>query len=548
MLKKIFLLSLVAALTACGGDDNVGPEPLPQPRPAPSPPPTPTPEPAPVTNLVNNGDIENATVGDTGIGEGVAGNWNLQLGGDADATYTVVDSPVHGGEKAIQVEVTAVGGNVWEPQASNNFQAPVGTFTASAWVDGTPGATVNFIVQLPVDPWTRLGEQSVTLDDTEGEFQEITFDITSDAEQQLQAAVHVGYPENAGATVVFDDIAVLAEGVAAPTNLVSNAGFESGNAGDTSAPSWSNQLGAAATVVTVVNTPVREGQNALQVNTTTVGANPWEPQVTNTFNLESGTYMASAWVDGPSGAQVSLVVQLPVEPWTRFNEQVVTLDANEGEYQQITFEFSTDVAVDDFNDQGQISLQSGYEGNDGTIIYWDDIYVGLPPPNSVSNGDFETGTVGDTGTGEGIVQGWNLLLGGDAAATYTLVDDPVQGGDKALEMAVTAVGALWEPQATNTFSLEAGTYIASAWVDGTPGTTVKYVVQIPIDPWSAFAELEAILDDTEGEFQQITFEFSTDTVPEFVDQAQLGLQAGYDAGATVIWDSVTITPASEPAE
>ncbi len=103
---------------------------------------------------------------------------------------------------------------------------------------------------------------------------------------------------------------------------------------------------------------------------TTLGTNPWDPQATNTFAAEAGDYVASVWVDGPSGADVNFVVQLPVDPWTRLGELETTLDATEGEFQEITFNFTVESAVDI-----QAALHGGYEGNVDAVIYWDGVVI-----------------------------------------------------------------------------------------------------------------------------------------------------------------------------
>lgn len=533
MLKKILLLGLVAALTACGGDKE---DPIPLDVPTVIPDDIPAP-PVPMVNAVTNGDFENATAGDTGTGGEVIAGWNLLLGGTADATYTVVDDPVNGGSNALEVAVTTPGANAWEPQATSNFTVPVGTHTISVWVDGTPGAMVKVVVQLPVDPWSGMGEMEGTLDDTEGEFQEITFEITSETEQELQIGLQAGLAGNEGATIVWDDVTVMVpEQSDIPANYIPNGGFELDTVGESGtgegnpAQQWNAQLGGtAAALYTIVATPVMEGVNALEMNITTVGTNPWEPQATSTFELPAGDYTASVWVDGDEGAEVTFAVQLPDDGYGDLGRQTLTLDGSEG-FQQLIFDITQETTQ-----RVQVGLLGGAPGNNGAMIYWDGATIAV---NFVANGGFESDTIGATGTGEGIADNWNLQVGGDAEASYEIVGDPVHRGANALEMTVTTVGANpWEPQATHTFELNAGTYTASAWVNGTPGAEITFAVQLPDDGYGDLGRQTLTLDNDEDTYEEITFEI----IQADPQRVQLGILGGAAGNGSVVYvDEVSI--------
>ena len=142
--------------------------------------------------------------------------------------------------------------------------------------------------------------------------------------------------------------------------------------------------------------------------------------------------------------------------------------------------------------------------------------IGTPPlapdANYAMNGSFEeseTGTV-DPNTD---TPGWNVTAGGTSAATFEVVEEGAQDGDKALKVTVTATGVnAYDVEAANEpIIVDAGTtYTYSIWAKAeTDGATAAFTVG---EGPPNYQEFGAIRDASlTTEWQQFTYEFTPDT-------------------------------------
>ncbi|HVF96169.1 MAG TPA: endo-1,4-beta-xylanase, partial [Flavisolibacter sp.] len=108
--------------------------------------------------------------------------------------------------------------------------------------------------------------------------------------------------------------------------------------------------------------------------------------------------------------------------------------------------------------------------------------------NLLSNGDLEAGT-GTSGPGTTLFTGWNLLLGGSAAGTFSAVAG--NGSTRALDVAITTAGA-------NAFDVQA---IGTAWtaVSGT-----QYRVSVDIKTSTAGGKVRLVNQNTQYQQSEIT--------------------------------------------
>ena len=105
-----------------------------------------------------------------------------------------------------------------------------------------------------------------------------------------------------------------------------------------------------------------------------------------------------------------------------------------------------------------------HENQNGNYLRSLTVGSGAGGPNLLPTGDFEGGT-GVSGTGSTLFTGWNVLVGGNSAGTYTAVAGNNSG--RALEAAVATPG-------TNAYDMQA---IGSAW-SATVGNQYKVSVDI----------------------------------------------------------------------
>ena len=106
-------------------------------------------------------------------------------------------------------------------------------------------------------------------------------------------------------------------------------------------------------------------------------------------------------------------------------------------------------------------------------------------PNLLSVGDFEAGT-GTTGTGSTLFTGWNVLVGGTSAGTFSAVAG--NGSTRALEANVTTPGA-------NAYDMQA---IGSNWT-----ATVGKQYKVSVDIKSSVANGKIRLVNQNNQYQQL---------------------------------------------
>lgn len=144
--------------------------------------------------------------------------WFLPVEGGSQATFEVITDPdyVHSGEKALQITITSLGANDWEPQAINSEFDVLDntTYTVSAWaktdVEGVRAHFTFGSLAPNYHEWGRVGSFPLTLD-----WQNVTFQITTrnpEPEPIGGIPIHFGLAENGSLlpfTVYLDDIEVF---------------------------------------------------------------------------------------------------------------------------------------------------------------------------------------------------------------------------------------------------------------------------------------------------------------------------------------------------
>jgi len=123
--------------------------------------------------------------------------------------FGVSDAEAHTGSQSFKVEITGFnGGNPWDIGIGPS-DIPVtanGTFRGSVWVKGPKGTAIDASISLGEPPWTGFGNSGKQT--LSGEWQEIAFDVTVGDTESVRMSVQLGYPENNGKTLYFDDAAL----------------------------------------------------------------------------------------------------------------------------------------------------------------------------------------------------------------------------------------------------------------------------------------------------------------------------------------------------
>lgn len=148
-------------------------------------------------------------------------------------------------------------------------------------------------------------------------------------------------------------------------------------------------------------------------------------------------------------------------------------------------------------------------------------------PNLLPGGDFEAGT-GNTGTGSLIFTGWNVLVGGTSAGTFSAVAG--NGTPRALEATVTTPG-------TNAYDMQA---IGSGWT-ATVGTQYK----VSVDIKSSVSNGRVRLVNQNAQYQQLditpTTSWATYTWTLTAVETSPILRLNFPNAGVYTIDNITIT-------
>ena len=157
-----------------------------------------------------NGSFEDSDTGAVDINTDTPG-WNLNIAGDADAAFEIVEGEAQDGEKSLKVTVNAIGTNAWDIEASNElFPVTQGaTYRYSIWARAeTAGAVATFSVGAPPTTYTEYGASRELALTTE--WQEITFSFTPSVDTTVaRGPVHFSYAANPGNTIYIDNLSIV---------------------------------------------------------------------------------------------------------------------------------------------------------------------------------------------------------------------------------------------------------------------------------------------------------------------------------------------------
>lgn len=177
-------------------------------------------------------------------------------------------------------------------------------------------------------------------------------------------------------------------------------------------------------------------------------------------------------------------------------------------------------------------------------VYTETFTIGGDQGQAINeNGSFEDAEVG--AVTEGSVTGWAFGGNDGQLATFEIVDDEVQEGERALAVTVLELGAdPWSIEARQDgIEVEPNTtYSYSIWTWGAEGTTANFTVGLPEEGnWEELGRQEVTMT---GEWQEVTMEFTTgdDGIPV---RTPIHFSLEGNAGQTFYIDNLQIMPVQE---
>ena len=161
----------------------------------------------PSPELVNiNGNFEDADLGPVEDLTGIPG-WVLELGGNADADYEIVEGETFEGEKSLKITVNDVGTNAWDIQVvGDSIQVePGASYHMSVWMKAENDGPVDVTVgNYAFNEYARSSEDLVA-----GEWTQYELDFTiTDQETVIRAPFHFSFAGNAGNVIHVDHLEV----------------------------------------------------------------------------------------------------------------------------------------------------------------------------------------------------------------------------------------------------------------------------------------------------------------------------------------------------
>ena len=349
-------------------------------------------------NLAVNGGFEDSDTGAVAYGEG----W-LALGA---ADFSIVDSSVHSGDRALMVLVDSLAADPWDIQliADSINVEPGIQYEYSIWAKAeSEGASVNLTVG-NYDYVEYKARYGVTLS-TEWAKYTVTF-IVDDGKTFVRTPIHLSTSGNLNNPIYFDDFTVkrvIEEPGVEAINY--NGGLEYSepdSATSTSVSGW--YLGGTDYAnYWVVNDTVHSGSRALKAQIETAPSDAWDIQVVSeNIDVTPGkNYLASVWIKAEnSGASINLTAgnYAYIEYNTKYGVSIST------DWTEYKLAFS----INDDSTSARIPIHLGASANVGNIIYVDDLYVTEVKDTTLAykpivieaesgdlGSDFVTGTDGD---------------------------------------------------------------------------------------------------------------------------------------------------------
>ncbi|MHB1484328.1 MAG: carbohydrate binding domain-containing protein [Saccharofermentanales bacterium] len=316
-----------------------------------------------------------------------------------------------------------------------------GYYTSSAWLKFTSGSdTALILIAINDSGGTHyLTSSAVTVGTS---YTEIECNLNITWTGTLNSASIQVQTSSVLTDMYLDDISISKD----PSNLLSNAGFESGTT------SWAAQACSIAT-----NASAHTGSNSCLASSRTAA---WGTPIQNITNILTtngeGRYSFGVWAKFSSGTDNVTVT-------------VVTNDSNGTNYffsRAVSIGTSYTQILDDVNIIWTGTLNSAYieigSTSSTSNIYLDDFYLAKVPPNLVSNPGFESGT-----------SSWTAQ---DCSITADVSN--VRNGSNACY--VSNRTAVWGTPIQNITSVLTangqGQYASSAWVKMTSGWDNVFIV------------------------------------------------------------------------
>ncbi|MDG5766228.1 endo-1,4-beta-xylanase [Balneolales bacterium ANBcel1] len=154
-----------------------------------------------------NGSFEDAELGPVEDLTGIPG-WVLELGGDADADFEIVDYDAQDGEKSLRTTVNAVGANAWNIQVIGDGipVEPGASYLMSVWMKAENDGPVD--VTIGNYDFNEYGRSSQNLVAGEWTLYELDFTVT-DQETEIRAPLHFSFGDNVGNVIYVDNLQIV---------------------------------------------------------------------------------------------------------------------------------------------------------------------------------------------------------------------------------------------------------------------------------------------------------------------------------------------------
>lgn len=476
-------------------------------------------------NLVANSGFE--------AGPGQFQGWYGQAHNTAQASFSVTAAEAHSGEQSLMVDVTATDETVWSiqggPQVVN--VVPGESYTFMAWVKANrDGARVVMMPAKVTTPFAEFGWLEATVGT---QWQRLVGEIhvPSDNPGQVRLSFNFSLPGNDATTFLLDDVQLWGpQPSELPSDgdaLVANGGLEMDDSLHTD---WFNALNEGEGSLSVTQEQSHSGNNALRLEIGSVSSENLVVTGVAGIGVVPGTrYTAVAWVKGTQGARLDMTVNShdPVNGHDPSAGELLGVSGEvrlNSEWQQVRFP----VDVVDYSDpQVALRVLANYPGNEGAVIYIDDLQLWGEPGGSASNpGAVDLFNAGFEQNSE-FAEGWTTNGEG---ASFAIATDEVFAGNQALRVDVVEPGTeIFHTQvALSIFYLEPGrAYRARVYVNGPPGTTTQ-LTAVEDQSWMLLNGTGDISLD--GGWQALELDFY---VPSYgTGETQLAVNLGYAENAS----------------
>lgn len=439
-------------------------------------------------------------------------------GGSATVTFTVLEegggggpipiiSGIIPGEAAPGTEITIEGSNFTGATAVNFGEEEVASEDFVVAEDGNS-------ITLNVPENMAEGDVNITVVTPEGESAEFAFNVLAVPEAPSITAIIPAEGVMAGEEVTIEG-----------TNLTGATQIMFGDEEIAAEDFTVADDGTSITFTVPADMPAGE----VMVTVTAAGG------TSEAFAYQVITEATDAVVFDPTSGPVGTEVTITGADFT--GAQSVSIGDLEITDIAVAEDGSITFAIPDGAARGLISVNFA----DDQLVSTEEFNVTVEGEAVNQNGGLESAEVGVIGEGEGQVTApaWAFSGNDGTLATFEVVDDPTQEGNRALAANVITLGE-------NAYSIEARqegitvspntTYTYSVWTRGPVGTSADFTVGLP-----DFSELGRQTAEMSGDWQEVSFEFTTGAEDTEIRLPIHFSKAGNE-GQTIYIDNLQVRP------